>query len=195
RVRVAGEREREAPDLAGTVAAPLDEGEQPGQRGARAAARRLEQVGDGGIVGTGQAAGTLQRERCALELLVADVEHLGDTLDAVLQDALDAGLQRDGGGGAADARTHQLDLDDTGGLVDVAQVDVATVGLDGRPAARGPATRSMRSWSSHTRADGTRCSSSPSPSGSSRSSSMSPTRRRGPSSRPRSASAPGTTAR
>src|SRR3546814_18078194 len=62
----------------------------------------------------------------------ADVYHLGDAVDAVLQDPLDARLERDGGGGAAYARTYQLDLDHTGVAVHAAQEDVAGVGLDGR---------------------------------------------------------------
>jgi hypothetical protein len=61
-----------------------------------------------------------------------DVDHLGDALDAILQDPLDPGLERDRRGGTRDARADELDLDHAGGLVDAVEDDVAVVSLDGR---------------------------------------------------------------
>src|SRR5205823_1717140 len=60
------------------------------------------------------------------------VHDLGDALDAVLEDALDARLERHRRCGAAHTRTDELDRHDSGLLVHVVQADVAAVGLDGR---------------------------------------------------------------
>src|SRR6478735_10411489 len=61
-----------------------------------------------------------------------NVDDLGDPVDAVTHDPLDAGLQRLGAGRTRPARADELDGDDATGLVHVLQLDVATVGLQGR---------------------------------------------------------------
>ena len=63
----------------------------------------------------------------------ADVDDLGDPGDAILEDPLESRLQGDRRRRTRHARSGELDLDQTGGLVDVVEHDVAVVGLDGRP--------------------------------------------------------------
>src|SRR4051794_2773327 len=72
-----------------------------------------------------------EAERRSLELGVAGVDDLGDAGDAVAQDALDAGLEGHRRRRAAHARPDELDGHDAGLLVDVVQLDVAAVRLDG----------------------------------------------------------------
>src|SRR5690606_3230495 len=98
---------------------------------------------DGGAVGHGE---------------VAD---LGDPLDAVAEDPLDASLQGLGRRRAADARAGELDGDDSGGLVDVVQHDVALVGLDGRSDHLDDLLDLLAHWCSWTSTDGSDPSSMP----------------------------------
>src|SRR3546814_12568904 len=74
----------------------------------------------------------LQGDGRLAEDRLADVDPLGDAFAAVLQDPLDARLERDGGGGAADARTYQLALDHTGVALHSTQADGAGARLAGR---------------------------------------------------------------
>src|SRR5205807_9214922 len=74
----------------------------------------------------------LQRQGRALELVVGLVHDLGHALDPVLQDALDARLERHGRRRTTHARTDEFDGDHAGRLVDVVQANVATIGLNSR---------------------------------------------------------------
>ena len=62
---------------------------------------------------------------------VGDVDDRSDAVDPIAQDAFDPGLQRLVRRRTPDARTDELDRHEARGLVDVAQHDVATVGLEG----------------------------------------------------------------
>ena len=115
-VPVAAERMGQAGDLTGLVATALDQRQQAGQRGAVAVAGSTEQLGNG----TGAA--------CHL----VDVDDFGHTVDSITHDALDAGLQRAGARRARAAGADEGHRDHAGLFVDVAQHDVAAVGLQRR---------------------------------------------------------------
>ena len=95
RVGVPGQRGGEAADLPGRVAAALDEREQPGLGAAVAVLRSGEQVRRQPAVAGSRHVGEL-----------GDVDDLGDAVDAVAHDPLDAGLQRLRRRRAADARAR-----------------------------------------------------------------------------------------
>ena len=114
------------------LASALDEREEPGQRTPIAGARGRPASFGVGVTLTGHDAEAYDVARLVGELGVrserdggladlggsqADVDDLGDTFDAILQDALDPGLQRDGRRRARHARADELDLDHTGVLV------------------------------------------------------------------------------
>ena len=63
---------------------------------------------------------------------LGDVDHLGHTIDAVAHDPLDAALQRLCRDRAGSAGTDQSNRHDAGDFVDVDELDVTFVGLEGR---------------------------------------------------------------
>ena len=100
-VGVAAERVGEAADLAGRLAAALDQREQPGERRPVALTRPPSNSSSGST-----ASGSADR-RYADEVVRSGLDRhdLGDAVDPVLHDPLDAGLEGDGGrrAGAAGA--------------------------------------------------------------------------------------------
>src|SRR5947209_2332691 len=74
--------------------------------------------------------GSRRRTMAAASYL--DGDDLGDALDPVLQDALDAGLHGERGCRAGAARADELDLDPAGLLVDRTEDHVPAIGLQGR---------------------------------------------------------------